>query len=90
MYGPHGFLPIYVHDQMKVAVMEYLTIGAIYTHQYVAANSYIVSQTPPRLEKRRSCSISGADTGFCVRGGHIGMGMGACPSELARVCAKAQ
>ena len=25
---------------------------------------------------------AGADTGFCVRGGHIGMGMGACPPNL--------
>ena len=33
---------------------------------------------------------AGADTGFCVGGGHIGMGMGACPSKLARVSGKAQ
>ena len=31
--------------------------------------------------------IAGADTGFW---GHIGMGMGACPSKLARVSGKAQ
>ena len=42
------YLPIYVHDQLKVAVMkhtvlstEYLTIEAINTHLYVAANSYV-------------------------------------------------
>ena len=33
---------------------------------------------------------TGADTGFCVRGGHIGMGMGACPSKLARVSGNSQ
>ena len=35
---------------------------------------------------------AGADIGFCVGGGggHIGMGMGACPSRLARVSGKAQ
>ena len=43
MYGPHGFLPIYVHDQMKVAVME--PYGT-YCTQYGVFNDRSDQHTP--------------------------------------------